>query len=397
MYKILSMKKILTLFVMALASWGILSAQNGPEVTVGPKINYQAVVRHHDAVNNMDTLFHDQTVDVAISINVAGVPVYQEYHNGVTTTENGLVTIPIGMGEDQMNSILDVDWSEGADIVATFDLGIDGENPIVVTTPVQAMPYAIQASIGPLTTEMIAEYSQNVIDDAGMTQILDAIRNNPSGLKDGLKQWVIQYMKDHPEIAKEIVREYLAHFDAQNVQEAHDALDNNVQRPQLKALLKQILKNNRSFAKEMALWFIETATANDIDRTYQTLMDIPTSAKQAAWDHVINYVTNPANRVVIYDLGIYFVQNISAEEVGAAYNTLRATNPSVKNAFRDKLNEYIDLYLQNHPGVANVNEEGVENAVNNYLQEHPYIQIPDNCSDINICDMKDMYEQIVEP
>ena len=373
MYKILSMKKILTLFVMALASWGILSAQNGPEVTVGPKINYQAVVRHHDAVNNMDTLFHDQTVDVAISINVAGVPVYQEYHNGVTTTENGLVTIPIGMGEDQMNSILDVDWSEGADIVATFDLGIDGENPIVVTTPVQAMPYAIQASIGPLTTEMIAEYSQNVIDDAGMTQILDAIRNNPSGLKDGLKQWVIQYMKDHPEIAKEIVREYLAHFDAQNVQEAHDA------------------------AKEMALWFIETATANDIDRTYQTLMDIPTSAKQAAWDHVINYVTNPANRVVIYDLGIYFVQNISAEEVGAAYNTLRATNPSVKNAFRDKLNEYIDLYLQNHPGVANVNEEGVENAVNNYLQEHPYIQIPDNCSDINICDMKDMYEQIVEP
>ena len=163
---------------------------------------------------------------------------------------NGLVTIPIGMGEDQMNSILDVDWSEGADIVATFDLGIDGENPIVVTTPVQAMPYAIQANIGPLTTEMIAEYSQNVIDDAGMTQILDAIRNNPNGLKDDLKKWVIDYMKDHPEIAKEIVREYLAHFDAQNVQEAHDALDNNVQRPQLKALLKQILKNNRSFAKD---------------------------------------------------------------------------------------------------------------------------------------------------
>lgn len=391
------MKKILTLFVMALASWGILSAQNGPVVPSGPKINYQAVLRHHDADNNIDTLFHDQTVDVAISINVAGVPVYREYHNGVTTTENGLVTIPIGMGDDQMNSILDVDWSEGADIVATFDLGIDGEEPISVTTPVQAMPYAIQASIGPLTTEMIAEYSQNVIDDAGMTQILDAIRNNPNGLKDGLKQWVIQYMKGHPEIAKEIVGEYLAHFDAQNVQEAHDALDNNVQRPQLKALLKQILKNNRSFAKEMALWFIETATANDIDRTYQTIMDIPTSAKQAAWDHVINYVTNPANRVVIYDLGVYFVQNISASEVGAAYNTLRATNPSVKNAFRDKLNEYIDLYLLNHPGVANVNEQGVENAVNNYLQEHPYIQIPDNCSDIDICDMKDKYEQVVEP
>lgn len=389
------MKRILTLFVMALMSWGFLSAQNGPEVTVGPKINYQAVVRHHDAVNNMDTLFHDQTVDVAISINVAGVPVYQEYHNGVTTTENGLVTIPIGMGDDQMNSILDVDWSEGANIVATFDLGIDGENPIVVTTPVQAMPYAIQASIGPLTTEMIADYSENTITDEGMTQILDAIRNNPNGLKDSLKNWVIDYMKDHPEIAKEIVREYLAHFDAQNVQEAYDALNSNVQRPQLKNLLKQLIVANRPLAKSMALWFIETATNYDIQRTYETIMDIPTSTKQAAWDHVINYVTNPANRVVIYDLGIYFVQNITAEEAGAAYNTLKTTNPAVKNDFRDKLNYYIDLYLQDHPQAANVDANAVKSAVNNYLQEHPRIPLPDaNDCEINICTMKQQLDSV---
>ena len=389
------MKRILTLFVMALMSWGFLSAQNGPEVTVGPKINYQAVVRHHDAVNNMDTLFHDQTVDVAISINVAGVPVYQEYHNGVTTTENGLVTIPIGMGDDQMNSILDVDWSEGANIVATFDLGIDGENPIVVTTPVQAMPYAIQASIGPLTTEMIADYSENTITDEGMTQILDAIRNNPNGLKDSLKNWVIDYMKDHPEIAKEIVREYLAHFDAQNVQEAYDALNSNVQRPQLKNLLKQLIVANRPLAKSMALWFIETATNYDIQRTYETIMDIPTSTKQAAWDHVVNYVTNPANRVVIYDLGIYFVQNITAEEAGAAYNTLKTTNPAVKNDFRDKLNYYIDLYLQDHPQAANVDANAVKSAVNNYLQEHPRIPLPDaNDCEINICTMKQQLDSV---
>ena len=382
---------------MALMSWGFLSAQNGPEVTVGPKINYQAVVRHHDAVNDMDTLFHDQTVDVAISINVAGVLVYQEYHNGVTTTENGLVTIPIGMGDDQMNSILDVDWSEGADIVATFDLGIDGEEPISVTTPVQAMPYAIQASIGPLTTEMIAEYSQNVIDDAGMTQILDAIRNNPNELKDGLKQWVIEYMKAHPEIAKEIVREYLAHFDAQNVQEAYDALNSNVQRPQLKNLLKQLIVANRPLAKSMALWFIETATNYDIQRTYETIMDIPTSTKQAAWDHVINYVNNPANRVVIYDLGIYFVQNITAEEAGAAYNTLKTTNPAVKNDFRDKLNYYIDQYLSSHPEKVVVDENVVNNAVDNYLENHPKIQAPGpNDCVIDICDMKEKLDHLGE-
>lgn len=387
---------------MALMSWGFLSAQSDPEVKVGPKINFQAVIRHHDAVNDMDTLFHDQTVTCTIWVAKMDVGAYcAEIHHNVPTDENGLLSLKIGEGEPLPDyadrSLLDVDWGDWAVIFADIDLGIDGEDPVSINVMVNAMPYAIQAGIGPLTTEMIVEYSKNVIDDAGMTQILDAIRANPNGLKDGLKQWVIQYMKDHPEIAKEIVREYLAHFDAQNVQEAYDALNSNVQRPQLKNLLKQLIVANRPLAKSMALWFIETATNYDIQRTYETIMDIPTSTKQAAWDHVINYVTNPANRVVIYDLGIYFVQNISAEEVGAAYNTLRATNPSVKNAFRDKLNEYIDLYLQNHPGVANVNEEGVENAVNNYLQEHPYIQIPDNCSDINICDMKDMYEQIVEP
>ena len=298
------MKRILTLFVMALMSWGFLSAQSDPEVKVGPKINFQAVIRHHDAVNDMDTLFHDQTVTCTIWVAKMDVGAYcAEIHHNVPTDENGLLSLKIGEGEPLPDyadrSLLDVDWGDWAVIFADIDLGIDGEEPVSINVMVNAMPYAIQAGIGPLTTEMIVEYSKNVIDDEGMTQILDAIRANPNGLKDGLKQWVIQYMKDHPEIAKEIVREYLAHFDAQNVQEAYDALNSNVQRPQLKNLLKQLIVANRPLAKSMALWFIETATNYDIQRTYETIMDIPTSTKQAAWDHVINYVTNPANRVVI--------------------------------------------------------------------------------------------------
>lgn len=394
------MKRILTLFVMALMSWGFLSAQSDPEVKVGPKINFQAVIRHHDAVNDMDTLFHDQTVTCTIWVAKMDVGAYcAEIHHNVPTDENGLLSLKIGEGEPLPDyadrSLLDVDWGDWAVIFADIDLGIDGEEPVSINVMVNAMPYAIQAGIGPLTTEMIVEYSKNVIDDEGMTQILDAIRANPNGLKDGLKQWVIQYMKDHPEIAKEIVREYLAHFDAQNVQEAYDALNSNVQRPQLKNLLKQLIVANRPLAKSMALWFIETATNYDIQRTYETIMDIPTSTKQAAWDHVINYVTNPANRVVIYDLGIYFVQNISAAEVGAAYNTLKVNNPAVKNDFRDKLNYYIDQYLDDNPQAANVDADAVKSAVENYLQEHPRIPLPDaNDCEINICTMKQQLDSV---
>ena len=187
------MKRILTLFVMALTSWGFLSAQNGPEIKVGPKINFQAVVRHHDAVNDMDTLFHDQTVTCTIWVAKMDVGAYYaEVHRNVPTTENGLLSLKIGEGEPLPDyadrSLLDVDWSDWAIIFADIDLGIDGEEPVSFNVMINAMPYAIQASIGPLTTEIIAEYSKNVIDDEGMTQILDAIRNNPNGLKDGLKK-----------------------------------------------------------------------------------------------------------------------------------------------------------------------------------------------------------------
>lgn len=392
------MKKILTLFTMLAVLVSVVSAQSGP------KINCQAVVRHHDAENNIDTLYHDQTVDVTITVLENESPVFMETHLGLETTENGLVTIPIGWGDDQMNSLLDVDWSHEAYIVVWIDLGIDGEDPISFLSPVRAMPYAIQANIGPITTEMIADYSENRINDAGMTQILDAIRDNPNGLKDGLKQMVINYMKSHPEIAKEIVEEYLQHYDAENVREAYEALNTNPLRPQLKALLKQLLIASRPMAKEMALWFLETATAYDIQRTYETLQDIPDPTQQVIWNNVVDYVTDPDNRVVVYDLGVYFIKNITADQAGNAWNTLKTLNPDVKADFQGRLNYYIDQYINDpeHASYTTVTINDVDNVIDNYIEENPRIPVPTSCGEdnnveINICNLKQLYEDIVEP
>ncbi|MBR4637362.1 MAG: hypothetical protein IKO81_01805 [Bacteroidales bacterium] len=393
------MKRILTLFVMALMSWGFLSAQNGPEVKVGPKINFQAVIRHHDAVNNMDTLFHDQTVTCTIWVAKMDVGAYYaEVHRNVPTTENGLLSLKIGEGEPLPDyadrSLLDVDWSDWAIIFADIDLGIDGEEPVSFNVMITGMPYAIQAGIGPLTTEMIVEYSKNVIDDEGMTQILDAIRANPNGLKDGLKQWVIQYIKDNREIAKYVVQEYLDHFDAQNVHEAYDALNTNPRKAQLRALLKNLLVANRPMAKELALWFINSATAYDIQRTYETFLNVPTATKEAAWDLLVDYVTDPANRTMIYNLGIYFVENvITSEDAANAYNTLKTVNPAVKNDLRSKVDEYVWRYVDNHPGCLDVDQSVVNQAIDNYLQEHPRIPNPTDCQ-VDICDMKEAFDHI---
>jgi hypothetical protein len=399
------MKKIVTLFTMLAVLVSVVSAQSEPEINDGhgPKINCQAVLRHHDAANNMDTLYHDQTVDVEVVIADGETPVYREFHNGLETDENGLITIPIGWGEpeEENSSILDVDWSaEFIGIYVSFDLGIAGEYPINILTQVRPMPYAIQANIGPITTEMIAHYSKYVITDDDMTLILDAIRNNPNGVKDGLKQWVIKYMKENMDIAKEVVVAYIPDFSPEEIHELYDALNTNPNKPELKQLLKQILIGSRDVAKDLAIWYMLTANGYDIQRTYQTFQAVPTATKQAAWTKLVEYMTSSSeSRMPVYDFGLYLIENITAQEAGDAYQVLKEQNTVVKNRMRDTIDHYVDLYLADpaNQDKVNVTPATVNNAVNHYLQEHPQIKKPEDCT-IDIChDLKEPYDNVVEP
>lgn len=389
------MKKILTLFTMLAVLVSIVSAQSGP------KINYQVVVRHHDAENNIDTLYHDQTVDVTIYVTTIDVGSwYSETHYDVPTTENGLLSIVIGEGENAEGSLLEGDWSYYAAIYAEIDLGIDGEDPVESFTFVKAVPYAIQANIGPITTEMIANYSKNVIIDDDMTAILDAIRANPNGVKDGLKQWVINYMKENMDIAKDVIEAYMPDFTAAEVDELYNALNTNPNKPALKQLLKQILIGSRDVVKDLTLWYMFTANAYDIERTYETFEDVPTATKQQAWTKAVEYMTSSsACRYAVYDFGLYLIQNITAQEAGAAYQVLKEQNTVVKNHMRDIIDSYVDMYLNDplHPENAakvNVTLGTVNNAVDTYLQEHPQIPVPTDCT-IDICnDLKTPYDQV---
>lgn len=389
------MKKNLTLLMMLMAFVGVLSAQSGP------KFNYQAVVRHHDAENGIDTLYHDQTVNVLIKVgSLDSDPWYTETHYNVPTTENGLLSIVIGEGEGAEGTLLDADWSWYAVVYAEIDLGIDGEDPVGILTFVKSVPYAIQANIGPITTEMIAHYSKYVITDDDMTAILNAIRANPNGVKDGLKQWVINYMKDNMDIATRVVEAYLPDFTPAEVHELYNALNTNPNKPALKQLLKQILIGSRDVMKDLAIWYMETANAYDIERTYYTFQDVPTATKQQAWTKLVEYMTSSsASRYPVYDFGLYLIQNISADEAGEAYRVLKEDNlvdgvPVVKNRMRDIIDSYVDLYLANPDNASKVNvtEETVDNAVNRYLQEHPQIPLP-TCP-IDICDLKAIFDQV---
>jgi hypothetical protein len=233
-----------------------------------------------------------------------------------------------------------------------------------------------------------------------MTAILNAIRANPNGVKDGLKQWVIDYMKDNMDIATRVVEAYLPDFTPAEVHELYNALNTNPNKPALKQLLKQILIGSRDVMKDLAIWYMETANAYDIERTYYTFQDVPTATKQQAWTKLVEYMTSSsASRYPVYDFGLYLIQNISADEAGEAYRVLKEDNlvdgvPVVKNRMRDIIDSYVDLYLANPDNASKVNvtEETVDNAVNRYLQEHPQIPLP-TCP-IDICDLKAIFDQV---
>lgn len=123
------MKRIITLSAMMLLFMGSMFAQ---------KLSYQAVVRNSQTNELMVSATMDVTVEILNANN--GVQ-YTETHTGVQSNLNGLITLTIGEGttNDNLNN---VNWN-GATIQSTIT--IQGINPITITTPVNAVPFALQA------------------------------------------------------------------------------------------------------------------------------------------------------------------------------------------------------------------------------------------------------------
>ena len=125
------MKRIITLSAMMLLFFGSMFAQ---------KLSYQAVVRN----SQTNELMVSATMNVTVNILNANDEVqYTETHTGVQSNMNGLITLTIGEGTNATTSLNNVDWN-GASIRSTIT--IQGIDPITITTPVNAVPYALQAA-----------------------------------------------------------------------------------------------------------------------------------------------------------------------------------------------------------------------------------------------------------
>ena len=379
------MKKNLTLLMMLAAFVGVLSAQSGP------KFNYQAVVR------NADTLVYNQEMTVTIDVT-DGTNCYSETHTA-TTTQNGLVSVVVGDGTPvdcggSLGNIARIDWSK-ATLTATFTYDAV---TLTSTAPVRPVPYALQAGCAPLTTEMIANYMRNTLTTQDAKDILNALVLYNDPLQQDLEDTIEVFMKAHKEIAVDVAKAYLEHLNAGSVQEVYDALNANTPgKDKFKELLKEFFISQRPLAKELTIWYLKNATAYDIQRAYATFQDIPTATREAFKTRLIDYMQN--HHELIYAFGNYLMDNVTQNEVEAAYYYFENVNTNGVNAqVRDTLNRYIDLYLGTH---SVNNDAAVTNAINHYLENHNVVlkrEDPSNPGhEISPCDIKDLYDTYTHP
>ena len=283
------MKKILALFMMFLVAGNFVFAQvdgtTGTEgeatatVSVQPKLNFQAVVRNAD-----NELVFEKEMKVVINIT-SGENVYSETHEGVMTNKNGLMTVIIGEdATDVQGSMYDVDWSNATiEAALTFTpdpvINEDGstteqeETTVTVTSEVTAVPYALQAGSSKLNTEMIVNYISGIklgteADKYDVLKILDAIRLN-EGLKEALKDTIVEYMKTRMDIAREIFHYYLDHVDSADVWNTYEQLmANPTAKKQVRNVIIDFIKTHKADALEVLEYYAENVTVSDLQELF---------------------------------------------------------------------------------------------------------------------------------
>ena len=262
------MKKILTFLMMFAMTAGILSAQT-------PTLSYQVVVR--DANNN---LVVDQDVVASVTI-LAPETVYSETITG-HTNHNGMLSLTIGRVPDivvepvnadfPVNPFAQIDWS-----IAQIQMEItspEGTRIMSYVEDVYAVPYALQSSFlltTPQIVNYVAEWSGHGEED--VDAIVAALRSNQPFLTT-IRDTVVEYVKNHFDISKRVVRHYMHKVSGDDVREAYNyyetRLDADVKAEIVKCV-KKYLKRHRSMAMELAKYYLRTTNADEIDALYRKL------------------------------------------------------------------------------------------------------------------------------
>ena len=368
------MKKILTLFVMLLCGWSIVSAQ-------APVFGYQAVVRTTDNV-----LVANTQVDVAIDVVSGSSVLYSETQTGLLTDDLGMLSVLVGQGTISSSTTLtDIDWSK-ANVIRT-KVTVDGTQ-IELETPVYAVPFALQAATTKLTTEQIVTYlSDPATDIEDYKEIMDSLVNNEesNGLVwPKIKNRFAQYLMDHETKAVAVASSYLAQADANDVEQLYNVL---MSKPDvvaaIVALAKQRALANKDLAVEVLEAYLHQLTTAEVNEIKSAILTHETDIIPYVVDFAIN------NRPLVLGLVRYFFEVADATEVNGALTQFNGSEMKKK-----LVNDIFFTYLDSYIGSTTISNSQIGSKVRTTM-DADYLQ-KEKCGGTQDVDICDIWEQ-VEP
>ena len=331
------MKKILTFLVMLLCSVSILMAQDGP------KFPYQAVVRDMTAKN----LYSNQQVKINVVILQNNDTVFQENHDA-TTNLNGMVSILVGGGTNVSGDLTNIMWDNNVSIAATFK---DTANQTIsyVETPVTPVPYALQADNAAftITTTQIVNYLKNAnTNSEDVDSVLQAIVENPNGLKQYCKDTVYHYFMNHKAEMRDLALYFINLVDTNDIKDANNAVSQDVKNKAI-ALVKQYIKDNKDAAKEILMYYLSVTTKDDI-------VDLWNAVKgNSAFDTVGTVIADTAIKYIkahpeqVQEVVEYYIDNATVSQVNYLHNLLKS-NTAVYGRLVEIFDNHLLNYLNEH-------------------------------------------------
>ena len=336
------MKKILTLFVMFLCGWSIVSAQT-------PAFGYQAVVRNAD-----NELVANTDVNVTITV-MSGTSVrYIETQTG-KTDNLGMLNLLVGTGTPTPANTTDfvaIDWSTADTIVTTI---VAGENTYELKTALRAVPYAYQAGNSPLTTQQIVDYlsnpSTNIYDYRDVMAALVGNVPTEGELWDMIKARVVQYLINRKAKAVDVFVDYIkTKADSDDVVALYNKVSDEAKTKAM-SLAKQYALENKEYAMELVKAYLPLVDENDAGEAMQAAIISFNSMKQELThedsvnliNHAVSFVNNHLDLAV--RTAKYFIKYFPADKLPDFLSTV-FENSQMKQAFVNNLfYNYLDYTL----------------------------------------------------
>ena len=331
---------------------------------------YQAVV-----VDNEGNLVVDQTVNATVTIQSSAPNLYVQTYDGVQTSLNGLVLLPIGSPDNA--DFMAIDWKT-ATIKVQFTpvMGSDVNLPNADYERVAGVPYALQtAGEEELTTDMIAEYygrATTTMDD--MEAIFAALESNEN-LSEGLIHAFIDTVKNNRLVAKQILLHYLNTGTVDDVQALYDAYDGNDElKDGIKILVRNLIEENRELVYEILRQYALLLTPDEVEDIVDA---IPNGVKDRIVVRAANYLKDPQHKTtLIIPVFMDYVANITTDEFDELIQTLQNNGPVFEvmlKHFYGWMDEYFENYFTGGTHVEEVVAAAIES--NFYAQCDPEIDL----------------------